>query len=55
MIKRDEVPPGVKMSQWALAWCLKNPLVSCVIPGSKDVGQLELNAAAVELVEGQGI
>jgi aryl-alcohol dehydrogenase-like predicted oxidoreductase len=55
VIKRDEVPAGVKMSQWALAWCLKNRLVSCVIPGSKDVGQLELNAAAVELVEGQGI
>ncbi len=54
VIKRDEVPPGVKMSQWALAWCLKNRLVSSVIPGSKDVGQLELNAGAADLVEGQG-
>lgn len=51
VIKRDELPTGVKMSQWALAWCLKNRLVSSVIPGSKDVQQLESNAAAVALVE----
>jgi aryl-alcohol dehydrogenase-like predicted oxidoreductase len=48
-IRIDEVPDGVPMSQWALAWCLKNPLVSSVIPGCKDVSQLELNARAAEL------
>ncbi len=51
-IRKMEVPAGVAMSQWALAWCLKNPLVSAVIPGSRDVGQLEANAGAGKLVEG---
>jgi myo-inositol catabolism protein IolS len=49
IIAEKEVPPGVMMSQWALAWCLKNPLVSGVIPGSKDLSQLELNARAADL------
>ena len=44
-IQKTEVPPGMPMSQWALQWCLQNPLVSCVIPGSKDVAQLEANPA----------
>lgn len=47
-IRQTEVPPDVPLAQWALAWCLKNPLVSSVIPGSKDVSQLEQNAAAAE-------
>ena len=52
-IGRTEVPAGVPMAQWALAWCLKNPLVSAVIPGCKDPAQVEANAAAAELgVEG---
>jgi aryl-alcohol dehydrogenase-like predicted oxidoreductase len=50
-IAREEVPAGVPMPQWALAWCLKNPTVTCVIPGCKDVAQVESNAKAVELVE----
>lgn len=50
-IRAEEVPPGVEMGQWALAWCLKNPAVSAVIPGCKDVTQVERNAAAAELVE----
>lgn len=48
-IKRYELPKGLPMSQWALAWCLKNPLVSSVIPGSKDVAQFEMNVRAAEL------
>lgn len=48
-IRRQELPPGVPMAQWALAWCLANPAVSAVIPGSKDVAQLDLNAAAADL------
>jgi aryl-alcohol dehydrogenase-like predicted oxidoreductase len=47
VIRQKELPAGVQMSQWALAWCLKNPLVSSVIPGSKDVRQMEANAKAV--------
>jgi aryl-alcohol dehydrogenase-like predicted oxidoreductase len=45
-IRKTELPPGAPMAQWALAWCLKNPAVSSVIPGCKTVAQLELNASA---------
>lgn len=50
-IAKSEVPPGVNMAQWALAWCLKNPVVACVIPGCKNVKQVESNAGAANLVE----
>lgn len=49
-IRETEVPPGVPMAAWALAWCLRHPAVSAVIPGCKTVAQLEANAAAVELL-----
>ena len=49
-IKRNEVPEGVEMAQWALAWCLKNPVVTSVIPGCKNVVQVESNAKAADLV-----
>ena len=49
-IAREEVPPGVPMAQWALAWCLKHPAVTAVIPGCKDVKQVESNAKAADLV-----
>ena len=39
----------VSMASWALAWCLKHPAVTCVIPGVKNVGQVESNAAAADL------
>lgn len=48
-IRRSEVPEGVGMAEWALAWCLKNPAVSCVIPGCKSVEQVESNARAAEI------
>jgi aryl-alcohol dehydrogenase-like predicted oxidoreductase len=48
-IARKEVPAGVKMSQWALAWCLKHPAVTAVIPGCKDAAQVRSNAAAADL------
>ena len=48
-IRRDEVPDGVPMAQWAIAWCLRNPLVSAVIPGCKNAGQVRDNAAAADL------
>ena len=50
-IAASEVPDGVDMAQWALAWCLKNPAVSCVIPGCKDADQVRSNAAAARLVQ----
>ncbi len=51
-IGRDEVPAGVDMAQWALAWCLRRPEVTAVIPGCKDPEQVERNAAAADLVAG---
>jgi aryl-alcohol dehydrogenase-like predicted oxidoreductase len=48
-IKRTEVPEGVNMAEWALAWCLQHPAVTCVIPGCKDVEQVLSNARAADL------
>ncbi len=48
-IQATELPPGVPMARWALAWCLKSPLVSSVIPGARDAAQMRLNALAAEL------
>ncbi|GGF97905.1 aldo/keto reductase [Paenibacillus aceti] len=49
-IYRNEVPEGVNMAQWALAWCLKNPVVTAVIPGCKNPAQVASNAAAAQLL-----
>jgi aryl-alcohol dehydrogenase-like predicted oxidoreductase len=49
-IARNEVPQGMNMAQWALAWCLKHPAVTAVIPGCKNPQQVESNAAATELI-----
>ncbi|MDO9086186.1 MAG: aldo/keto reductase [Anaerolineaceae bacterium] len=51
-IKASEVPDGVPMAQWALAWCLRHPAVTSVIPGCKTVEQVESNARAVDLLAG---
>ena len=48
-IRQTEVPEGVPMAQWALAWCLKNLAVSTVIPGCMNPTQVAANAAAAEL------
>jgi len=48
-IAKTEVPPGVDMATWALAWCLQHPAVTSVIPGCKSDKQLEQNAKAAEL------
>ncbi len=48
-IQREEVPAGVNMATWALAWCLQHPAVTCVIPGCKTVEQVEANARAADL------
>jgi aryl-alcohol dehydrogenase-like predicted oxidoreductase len=49
-IQKEEVPEGVDMAQWAIAWCLRHPAVTCVIPGVKNVDQVRSNAAAIELL-----
>jgi len=46
---KSEVPDGVTMAQWALAWCLQHPAVTCIIPGCKTVEQVESNADAANL------
>ncbi|WP_152392097.1 aldo/keto reductase [Paenibacillus guangzhouensis] len=51
-IQKEEVPEGVDMAKWALAWCLKHPAVTAVIPGCKNPAQVIANASAVDLVEG---
>lgn len=49
-IQQRELPAGVSMAQWALAWCLRTPAVTAVIPGCKDARQVESNAAAADLL-----
>jgi aryl-alcohol dehydrogenase-like predicted oxidoreductase len=48
-IAREEVPEGVPMAEWALAWCLKHPALTTVIPGCKNVEQVKSNARAADL------
>jgi aryl-alcohol dehydrogenase-like predicted oxidoreductase len=50
-IRKNEVPEGTPMAAWALAWCLRNPAVTAVIPGARNAGQLKANAAAADLQE----
>ena len=50
-IREGELPAGVPMAQWALAWCLRNPQVTAVIPGCKDPAQMTHNAAAARWVD----
>ncbi|HEY9037302.1 MAG TPA: aldo/keto reductase [Pseudomonadales bacterium] len=37
-------------SAWALAWCLKHPAITSVIPGVKSVAQLDANMRALDLL-----
>ena len=48
-IKEQEVPAGTDMAAWSLAWVLRHPAVTTVIPGCKSVAQVEANARAAEL------
>jgi len=48
-IQAQEVPAGTDMATWALAWCLKHPAVTAVIPGCKTPAQVDANAAAAGL------
>lgn len=48
-LMHTEVPSGVAMAPWAIAWCLQHPAVTCVIPGCKSVEQVEGNASAAAL------
>jgi aryl-alcohol dehydrogenase-like predicted oxidoreductase len=48
-IKKNELPSGIPLAQYALAWCLKHDAVSCVIPGCKSVEQIQSNAKAADI------
>jgi aryl-alcohol dehydrogenase-like predicted oxidoreductase len=48
-IQQNELPQGVNMAEWALAWCLQHPAVTTVIPGCKSPEQVETNASAASL------
>jgi aryl-alcohol dehydrogenase-like predicted oxidoreductase len=49
-LQKEEVPAGVPMAKWAMAWCLKNPVVTALIPGCKNPEQVRANASAAELL-----
>ena len=49
-LQNEEVPAGVPMAKWAMAWCLRDPLVSSVICGCKNPEQMRANASAAELM-----
>lgn len=49
-IREKELPVGMDMATWALAWCLKHPAVTAVIPGCKSPQQVIANAAAAQYV-----
>jgi aryl-alcohol dehydrogenase-like predicted oxidoreductase len=49
-LQREEVPPGLPLATWAMAWCLKNPIVTALIPGCKNSEQVRANASAADLV-----
>jgi aryl-alcohol dehydrogenase-like predicted oxidoreductase len=46
----EELPPGVSRVRWALAWCLRDPVVTAVIPGAKNPDQVAENASAADLL-----
>jgi aryl-alcohol dehydrogenase-like predicted oxidoreductase len=46
----EELPVGVSRARWALAWCLRDPVVTAVIPGAKSPEQVAENASAADLL-----
>ncbi|MGA2247101.1 MAG: aldo/keto reductase [Verrucomicrobiota bacterium] len=49
-LQKEEVPAGVPMGHWAIAWCLRDSLVASVVCGCKSPEQVQANAGAAELV-----
>ena len=49
-LQREEVPAEVPMANWAIAWCLRDPVVSSVICGCKNTAQVRANAMAAGMV-----
>lgn len=49
-LAEEELLPGVSRARWALAWCLRDPVVTAVIPGAKSPDQVAENASAADLL-----
>ena len=49
-LAEEELPAGVSRVRWALAWCLRDPVVTAVIPGAKSPEQVAENASAADLL-----
>jgi len=49
-LAEQELPLGVSRARWALAWCLRDPVVTAVIPGAKSPEQVAENASAADLL-----
>jgi aryl-alcohol dehydrogenase-like predicted oxidoreductase len=47
--RATEVPSGVPIAAWAIAWYLQNPAVAAAITGTNSVEQLDSSAGAVRL------
>jgi aryl-alcohol dehydrogenase-like predicted oxidoreductase len=45
---REVLGPGDSMARFALAWCLAQPGVSCVIPGARSAAQVDENVGAMD-------
>jgi len=48
-IKEISQKLGVSMSTLSLAWAIKNPAITCIIPGARNVAQLRENLKSSEL------
>ncbi len=48
-LKRDFLPEGMSMPQFALRWVLDQPGVTTVIPGASTIEQVESNAEVMQL------
>ena len=49
-LQKTDVPSGVPMAKWAMAWCLQDALVTSVVCGCKTPAQVKLNTETAELV-----
>jgi aryl-alcohol dehydrogenase-like predicted oxidoreductase len=50
-IEEVELAKGASMAEWALAWVLKHPAVTCAIPGCKSPEHVRSNARALRHLE----
>jgi len=48
-ISKNELPKDISLPEYALAWSLLHPAVSCVIPGCKTPEHVRMNANVADL------